>query len=402
MNYYFLELEGIKKMTEIFNFTPTKKSKNFTVNIRLNKNFSSTEKEFFELLLFNFDLTSAYISLDSKDLMKILNLDTDTKLQDFLLKITDKKVIYSITEEDTVIYSGSFSPVASYFQKKEKIYILTAEELKMFLTEENIFSHFNFKKFIFMEKNLSLILYNHLNNILPGNTLSATIAELKELFELDDSYSRTYDFEKHILKKVVKNINKYTDLEVKYEKSPHAGSIINFNFKSTYRENIFEKTREIMDTIKSKIINYENVYNLIINYLEKRGHSYVHNNISYINSLKDIRNFDAYLRKALLYDLYSSSLKNVKSESKFISFFEKYHVYKNSVTLQNDLYKYINSILYITSSLEELYSFEVINEIKNLEDGSFFNYKNDDFEIFVEFSQHKSSSIQLLIREDLI
>ena len=133
---------------DIFNFTPTKKSKNFIVNIGLNKNFSKTEKEFFELLLFNFDLTSAYISLDSKDLMKILNLDTDTKLQDFLLKITDKKVIYSITEEDTVIYSGSFSPVASYFQKKEKIYILTAEELKMFLTEENIFSHFNFKKFI--------------------------------------------------------------------------------------------------------------------------------------------------------------------------------------------------------------------------------------------------------------
>ena len=133
---------------DIFNFTPTKKSKNFIVNIGLNKNFSKTEKEFFELLLFNFDLVSPYISLDSKDLMKILNLSTDSKLQDFLLKITDKKVIYTITEEKNVIYRGSFSPVASYFQKKEKIYILTAEELKLFLTEENIFSHFNFKKFI--------------------------------------------------------------------------------------------------------------------------------------------------------------------------------------------------------------------------------------------------------------
>ena len=389
-------------MTDIFNFTPTRKSKNFAVNIRLNKNFSKIEKEFFELLLFNFDLTSPYISLDSKDLMKILNLNTDTKLQDFLLKITDKKVLYSIMEGDMLIYGGSFSLVSSYFQKKEKIYILTAEELKLFLSEENIFSHFNFKKFIFMEKNLSLILYDHLNNILPGNTLSVTTAELKELFELEDSYSRSYDFEKHILKKIVKNINKYTDLEVKYEKSLHSGSIINFTFKSTYRENIFEKTREIMDIIKSKITNHENVYNLILNYLEKRGYSYVYNNVSYINSLKNIQNFDAHLRKALLYDLYSSSLKNIKSESKFISFFEKYHIYKNSVTLQNDLYKYINSILYITSSLEELYSFEVINEIKNLEDGSFFNYKNEDFEIFVEFLQNKNSSIQIFIREDLI
>ena len=153
-------------MIEIFNFTQTKKSKNFTVNIRLNKNFSKTEKEFFELLIFNFDLTSPYISLDSKDLMKILNLETDIKLQNFLLKITDKKIIYSITEGDTVIYSGTFPPIASYFQKKEKIYILTTEEIKLFLTEENIFSHFNFKKLIFMEKNLSLILYNHLNDFL--------------------------------------------------------------------------------------------------------------------------------------------------------------------------------------------------------------------------------------------
>ena len=77
-------------LMDIFNFTPTKKSKNFIVNIGLNKNFSKTEKEFFELLLFNFDLVSQYISLDSKDLMKILNLSTDSKLQDFLLNITDK------------------------------------------------------------------------------------------------------------------------------------------------------------------------------------------------------------------------------------------------------------------------------------------------------------------------
>ena len=39
----------------------------------------------------------------------------------------------------------------------------------------------------------------------------------------------------------MKNINKYTDLEVKYEKPAHSGSVINFTFKSTYRENIFEK-----------------------------------------------------------------------------------------------------------------------------------------------------------------
>ncbi len=120
-----------------------------------------------------------------------------------------------------------------------------------------------------------------------------------------------------------------------------------------------------MDIIVS---SEENMYNLILNYLEKRGFNYVHNNVMHVYNLKNIRSFDNHLKKALLYDLFSSNQKKQEIKNEHVLFFEKYHVYKNSVLLQNDLYKYINSILYVTSSLEELYSFEVINEIKFIVD----------------------------------
>ena len=57
-------------MKEIFSFNTTRKSENFIVNIEFNKNFSMIEKDFFELLLFNFDLDSANLNFDTKDLLK--------------------------------------------------------------------------------------------------------------------------------------------------------------------------------------------------------------------------------------------------------------------------------------------------------------------------------------------
>ena len=96
-----------------------------------------------------------------------------------------------------------------------------------------------------MERNLSLILHSYLSSILPNTSLTISVAELKELFELKDMYNRYYDFEKHILKKVIKNINKYTDLEVKYQKT--SNSLVNFTFKNISKNDIFEKTQEIIE-----------------------------------------------------------------------------------------------------------------------------------------------------------
>ena len=70
--------------------------------------------------------------------------------------------------------------------------------------------------------------------------------------------------------------------------------------------------------------------------------------------------------------------------------------------LYNDLYKYLNKILYISPLLEELYSFDIVTAIRNLQDKEIFEYKNSDFKIFIQYSENKKSLVQLFFKEKLI
>ena len=83
-------------------------------------------------------------------------------------------------------------------------------------------------------------------------------------------------------------------------------------------------------------------------------------------------------------------------------FFEKYEIYKNSLMLYNDLYKYLNKILYITPLLDELYSFDIVTAIRNLQDSEVFEYKNTDLKIVIRYHLNKKSLVQLFFKEKLI
>ena len=100
-----------------------------------------------------------------------------------------------------------------------------------------------------------------------------------------------------------------------------------------------------------------------------------------------------------MYDL--ADYEKNKREN-FILFFEKYELYKNSLSLYNDLYKYLNKIRYITPFLEELYSFDIVTAIRNLHDNEIFEYKNSDLKITKKYKMNKKSLVQLFFKEKLI
>ena len=85
-----------------------------------------------------------------------------------------------------------------------------------------------------------------------------------------------------------------------------------------------------------------------------------------------------------------------------VLFFEKYELYKNSLVLYNDLYKYLNKILYVTPLLEELYSLDIVTAIRNLRDNEIFEYKNSDLKIIIRYYLNKKSLVQLFFKEKLI
>ena len=374
----------------------------FTVNVVFDRNFSKNEKRFLEILFFNFDTDSFYMNFDITNLKKVLNYKTDIKLLEFFEKLMNKRLRYTIFDKETELYSGLFPIISSCFRSDEKISISVPEELKMSFKENTFFSYFNFDKYIFMEEVSSLKLYEYIISLTLKDFISISLSELKDILDLKDSYTRFFDFEKYILKKIIKDINIFTDLKIEYKKPQSSNTIIQFYF--TKNENSLHNTynngaKKIMKIIEDKVDNPKLITNLISNYIMKKGYDYVYDNSLFTYSLKDIQNFDLQLKKALLYD-HTDFEK--KQKDIFILFFEKYETYKNSLLLYNDLYKYLNKILYMSPLLEELYSFDIVTAIRNLQDKEIFEYKNVDLKIFIQYSENKKSLVQLFFKEKLI
>lgn len=272
----------------------------------------------------------------------------------------------------------------------------------MSFQKNNFFSYYNFEKYIFMEEPASLKLYEYVNSTAPRDFLSLSLTELKDILELKDSYSRFFDFEKYILKKIIKDINLFSDIKIEYQRHKSSNTLINFFF--TKNENSIYNTssnlaKKVIKSLKNKVNDPKFITSLISSYIIKKGYDYVCVNTAFADTVKDDGNFDYLLKKALMYD--SADFEKNKREN-FVLFFEKYEIYKNSLVLYNDLYKYLNKILYITPLLEELYSLDIVTAIRNLRDNEIFEYKNSDLKIIIRYYLNKKSLVQLFFKEKLI
>ena len=379
-----------------------KNFENFVVNIDLDRNFSKNEKKFLEILYFNFDSDSFYLFFDTENLKKVLNYKADSQITVFFEKLMSKKIRYSISDGDNTLYSGFFSIINSYFQGNEKTGVSVSQELKMSFRENNFFSCYNFEKYIFMEEPASLKLYEYINSTAPRDFLSLSLTELKDILELKDTYIRFFDFEKHILKKIIKDINLFSDIKIEYQRHKSSNTLINFFF--TKNENSIYNTsynlaKKVIRSLKNKVNDQKFTANLISSYIIKKGYDYVSVNSAFADTVKDDGNFDYLLKKALIYD--SADFEKNKREN-FVLFFEKYEMYKNSLVLYNDLYKYLNKILYVTPLLEELYSLDIVTDIRNLRDNEIFEHKNSDLKIIIRYHVNKKSLVQLFFKEKLI
>lgn len=92
--------------------------------------------------------------------------------------------------------------------------IVFSEPIYELFTEKE--TSFHIYSLLFQNK-YTLRLFKVFNKSLSALTIS--LDELKKNIDLDDSYSRLYDFEKKILKNSIEEINSYTNLNVKYQKN---------------------------------------------------------------------------------------------------------------------------------------------------------------------------------------
>lgn len=373
-----------------------------TINLKFSKKITKNEKNFFKLLFFR--IVSDYSFLEKveirfEELLPILEFPSIHDFTPFFNALMEKHIFFSTDMQ----FSGSFGIISSFILYSDYCQIFFTEEFKnCFSLKKNFFSLLEIEKFIFMNDSFSFSFYNNIiKNFKDKNEITLPVSLVKTYLNANDKYERFFDFEKYILKKAILDINTFTDFSIEYEKIKEhkkaTNKITSISFyinksKQSYKP-FDNKIYKMLEPIKEKISNPEEIYHLFVLYVSKRGYKYVYDNINYVKNSKD---FEKNLKKALMLNLASNKLKLFVNVSKTV---------KSPIVLFYTLTRKLNKIKRHYPKIEELmYNFKLknIDSISYFNDNDSFNFSNKYIRIFVKYYSSKKSIIEIYLPSNII
>ena len=379
---------------------------NLQTNIKLefSKKITKNEKIFLKLLFFRIISDSLFLKkaeIRFEEILSTLEFDSIDNLTTFFKTLSEKYILFSTDAQ----FSGSFGIISSFILHSDYCQIFFTEEFKScFSLKKNFFSLLDIEKFIFMNDSFSFNFYNNIiKNLKNNNEVTLPVSLVKMYLNTDNKYERFFDFEKHILKKAISDINTFTDFSVEYEKIKESkkatNKIISINFfinKSRQSYKPYDnKIYKMLELIKEKISNPEEIYHLFVLYVTKRGYKYVYDNINYVkNSFSE--DFEKNLKKSLMLNLASNNLKLFVNVSKSV---------KSPIVLFYTLTRKLNKIKRHYPKIEELmHNFKLrnIDSISYFNDKDSFEFSNKYIRIFVKYYSNKKSIIEIYLPSNII
>ena len=373
-----------------------------TINLKFSKKITKNEKNFFKLLFFRIASDSSFLEkaeIRFEELLSILEFPSINDFTPFFNALIEKHIFFSTDMQ----FSGSFGIISSFVLYSDYCHIFFTEEFKnCFSLKKNFFSLLEIEKFIFMNDSFSFSFYNNIiKNFKDKNEITLPVSLVKTYLNANDKYERFFDFEKYILKKAILDINTFTDFSIEYEKIKEhkkaTNKITSISFsinKSKQSYTPFDnKIYKMLELIKEKISNPEEIYHLFVLYVSKRGYKYVYDNINYAKNYKD---FEKNLKKALMLNLASNKLKLFVNVSKTV---------KSPIVLFYTLTRKLNKIKRHYPKIEELmYNFKLknINSISYFNDNDSFEFSNKYIRIFVKYYSSKKSIIEIYLPSNII
>ena len=373
-----------------------------TINLKFSKKITKNEKNFFKLLFFRIASDSSFLEkaeIRFEELLSILEFPSINDFTPFFNALMEKHIFFSTDMQ----FSGSFGIISSFTLYSDYCHIFFTEEFKnCFSLKKNFFSLLEIEKFIFMNDSFSFSFYNNIiKNFKDKNEITLPVSLVKTYLNANDKYERFFDFEKYILKKAILDINTFTDFSIEYEKIKEhrkaTNKITSISFyinksKQSYKP-FDNKIYKMLEPIKEKISNPEEIYHLFVLYVSKRGYKYVYDNINYAKNSKD---FEKNLKKALMLNLASNKLKLFVNVSKTV---------KSPIVLFYTLTRKLNKIKRHYPKIEELmYNFKLknIDSISYFNDNDSFEFSNKYIRIFVKYYSSKKSIIEIYLPSNII
>lgn len=373
-----------------------------TINLKFSKKITKNEKNFFKLLFFRIASDSSFLEkaeIRFEELLSILDFPSINDFTPFFNALIEKHIFFSIDMQ----FSGSFGIISSFVLYSDYCHIFFTEEFKnCFSLKKNFFSLLEIEKFIFMNDSFSFSFYNNIiKNFKDKNEITLPVSLVKTYLNSNDKYERFFDFEKYILKKAILDINTFTDFSIEYEKIKEhkkaTNKITSISFsinksKQSYKP-FDNKIYKMLELIKEKISNPEEIYHLFVLYVSKRGYKYVYDNINYAKNSKD---FEKNLKKALMLNLASNNLKLFVNVSKTV---------KSPIVLFYTLTRKLNKIKRHYPKIEELmnnFKLKNIDSISYFNDNDSFEFSNKYIRIFVKYYSSKKSIIEIYLPSNII
>ena len=373
-----------------------------TINLKFSKKITKNEKNFFKLLFFRIASDSSFLEkaeIRFEELLSILEFPSINDFTPFFNALMEKHIFFSTDMQ----FSGSFGIISSFTLYSDYCHIFFTEEFKnCFSLKKNFFSLLEIEKFIFMNDSFSFSFYNNIiKNFKDKNEVTLPVSLVKTYLNANDKYERFFDFEKYILKKAMLDINTFTDFSIEYEKIKEhkkaTNKITSISFsinksKQSYKP-FDNKIYKMLELIKEKISNPEEIYHLFVLYVSKRGYKYVYDNINYAKNSED---FEKNLKKALMLNLASNNLKLFVNLSKTV---------KSPIVLFYTLTRKLNKIKRHYPKIEELmnnFKLKNIDSISYFNDNDSFEFSNKYIRIFVKYYSIKKSIIEIYLPSNII
>lgn len=264
------------------------------------------------------------INVSVKKFFQLLDTSTEryTELREIVRTLRGKEIIIDTPQGE--IITGWLSSI-EYKQDTGTIDLEFSQKLLPYLLQlKERFTRYQLRNILYLKSKYGIRLYELMKQYQTIGMREFKLEELKYILFIEGQYKRIYDLERFVLKPAIKEINKYTDINLSYEKNKTGRNITSILFKIESKDkskleyvNYLDESYNIKDMQKKMglinvNLNSEQVITLyeraveFVNDESMKIFEYIRLNYEYIKRRKGVRNIYSYLLQAIEEDYASA------------------------------------------------------------------------------------------------
>lgn len=353
--------------------------------ITTDKKLNKIERSFLEELrkkknIFNLK----YIILEENELKKFSK--KDGTIDEFLDSFIKRRIHLSLNNSEEDIYFLSFSLFDFYIKNKSEYRLYISNSLKV-LKESGILSNLDLPLVLLFQEKKSLDFYLTLIKNKERDKIIIKIDELKEILGITkETYERFYDFEKIILKPILKEIYNLTGYSIEYVKLKNSegktSKIRGLEFRIIHilDETIDEKIENLLTPLKDRILNYEEIKVYIKEKIRDEGLDNVSKKLQYLD-----KEVSGKLDKAI-FSIFNKESKDFENMDSYMLITKIEEEFTNRFIFESRLYKELLKCKFY-------YNYSFLKELRKIKENQNFEYVDTHYKINIIYNGKKDKSV---------